>query len=64
MDYNIIHYFVFDPINNENDKLLLENLVQYEETFNKIIQEDIGINGKLYCISDMKLNTTNIQNTK
>ena len=40
MDYDRIsaYYFIFDPENNEQDKLLLENLKLYEEPFKKAIQ--------------------------
>ena len=41
MDYSTIvaDYFIFDPSNNEKDKILLENLKQYEEQFNMIFNE-------------------------
>ena len=39
MDYDgIMHCFIFDPENNEQDRLLLENLKLYEEPFKKAIQ--------------------------
>ena len=39
MDYDgIMHRFIFDPINNEQDKLLLENLKLYEEQFKEVIK--------------------------
>lgn len=39
MDLNeVIHCFKFDPKNNEQDKLLLENLKRYEEEFKVIFQ--------------------------
>lgn len=39
MDYDgIMHCFTFDPENNKQDKLLLENLKLYEDQFEVIFQ--------------------------
>lgn len=39
MDYDgIMHCFICDPENNEQDKLLLENLKLYEKQFKELIQ--------------------------